>query len=174
MDAGHYKVRVGEPPDQVEHDVELVPPNLVRVDGQELQIEAAADGSWRVGTAGGLRRVHIAGWNDQEVASATIDGHVASLRVRSARTAALEDMASSGSDLAGSVVKAPMPGRVVKIQAAVGDTVKGGAPLLILEAMKMENEVTATGEGVVTSIAVDVGQAVETGETLVVIEAPQD
>lgn len=70
---------------------------------------------------------------------------------------------------AGEVVKSPMPGNVLKINVSQGQQVKEGDVLLILEAMKMENEVVSTKTGTVAQIAVSKGAVVETGTPLVVI-----
>lgn len=70
---------------------------------------------------------------------------------------------------AGEAVKSPMPGNILKINVSQGQKVSEGDVLLILEAMKMENEVTATKAGTVVQIAVTKGQVVETGTPLVVI-----
>lgn len=67
----------------------------------------------------------------------------------------------------GGVVKAPMPGRVVRVLVGKGDTVRKGAGLLILEAMKMENEIQAPADGVVDELFVTSGQTVESGAELV-------
>jgi biotin carboxyl carrier protein len=67
------------------------------------------------------------------------------------------------------VVKAPMPGRIVRSWVAVGDTVEVGQRLLSIEAMKMENEVRAPRAGVVASIAVAAGSSVELGDELVTV-----
>lgn len=68
---------------------------------------------------------------------------------------------------AGSVkVNAPMPGKVVAVKANAGDTVKKGQVILVLEAMKMENDIVAPADGTVASIDTAVGSAVEAGETL--------
>jgi len=68
------------------------------------------------------------------------------------------------------VVKSPMPGLVVKLLVAPGDPVKKGDRLLILEAMKMENDVKAPCPGTVTQIKVNPGEVVEGNRELVVIE----
>jgi biotin carboxyl carrier protein len=70
----------------------------------------------------------------------------------------------------GQVLKAPMPGRVVLIEVAVGQAVKPGDGLVILEAMKMENEFKASVTGTVKEIRVEVGQTVNPGTVLLVIE----
>ena len=70
---------------------------------------------------------------------------------------------------AGEVVKSPMPGNILKIQVSQGQQVKEGDVLIILEAMKMENEIVATKSGSVAQIVVTKGQVVETGAPLVII-----
>ena len=73
--------------------------------------------------------------------------------------------AASGSE--GSiVVSAPMPGKILGVKAEVGKAVKKGEVLLILEAMKMENEIVAPEDGTVASINVSTGSQVEPGDTL--------
>ncbi len=66
----------------------------------------------------------------------------------------------------GGVLKALMPGRVVRMLVAKGDTVRKGQGLLILEAMKMENEIQAPADGVVDEVFVQAGQTVEGGADL--------
>ena len=70
----------------------------------------------------------------------------------------------------GGVVRAPMPGLVVRVEVAVGDPVAAGAGLVVVEAMKMENELRAPGAGVVTTVHVVAGAAVEKGAPLVTLE----
>ncbi|MFN2115978.1 MAG: acetyl-CoA carboxylase biotin carboxyl carrier protein subunit [Anaerolineae bacterium] len=67
-------------------------------------------------------------------------------------------------------IEAPMPGLVVRVLAAPGDEVSEGQGLLILEAMKMENEIRSPCDGVVQSVSVAPGAAVDKGDTLMVIE----
>ncbi|MBQ2896735.1 MAG: biotin/lipoyl-binding protein [Clostridia bacterium] len=70
----------------------------------------------------------------------------------------------------GEKVEAPMPGNILDIKVAVGDSVKKGQVLVILEAMKMENEIMAGVDGTVTSIVVTKGSTVEAGTTLLTIK----
>lgn len=75
--------------------------------------------------------------------------------------------ATAASTGAGNIcVTAPMPGKILAVKASVGQAVKKGDVVLILEAMKMENEVVAPEDGTIASIDVAVGAAVESGDTL--------
>jgi glutaconyl-CoA decarboxylase len=67
------------------------------------------------------------------------------------------------------IVKAPMPGKISALKAEAGKTVKRGDVLLVLEAMKMQNDITATEDGTLHEIRVAVGDNVKTGEALAVI-----
>ena len=69
----------------------------------------------------------------------------------------------------GEKVDAPMPGTILKVNVAAGQTVKEGDLLVILEALKMENEIFAPKGGTVTQIFVEKGASVNTGDVLVVI-----
>ena len=70
---------------------------------------------------------------------------------------------------AGEVVKSPMPGNILKINVSQGQAVKEGDVLIVLEAMKMENDIVAPKAGSIAQIAVSKGQVVETGSPLIVI-----
>ena len=70
----------------------------------------------------------------------------------------------------GARVKPPMPGRIVSVDVKVGDQVKKGQGLLVLEAMKMQNEVTAPAEGLVKAVNVKPGQTVDANTVMVEIE----
>ena len=69
----------------------------------------------------------------------------------------------------GAKVDAPMPGKILKILVAQGDTVKEGQQVMVLEAMKMENEIYTTSAGKVAQICVKEGNNVSTGDVLMVI-----
>jgi len=79
---------------------------------------------------------------------------------------ALSSSAAAASG-AGQVVEAYMPGRVVKILVEEGQEVQAGEGLVVLEAMKMENEIQAESAGTVTKILVEEGQAVEGGDPMI-------
>ena len=69
----------------------------------------------------------------------------------------------------GEAVEAPMPGTILKINVQNGQAVKAGDVLLVLEAMKMENEIKAPKDGTITAVAVQKGASVDTGAALVFI-----
>ena len=70
---------------------------------------------------------------------------------------------------AGETVEAPMPGNIIRVDVKQGDTVKAGQILVILEAMKMENEIVAPKDGTVAQVVTSKGSVVDTGAPLVVI-----
>ncbi len=69
----------------------------------------------------------------------------------------------------GETIAAPMPGTILSVNVAVGDTVKAGQVLFILEAMKMENEIMSPVDGTVTSVGTTKGSSVDTGAVLCTI-----
>jgi len=70
-------------------------------------------------------------------------------------------------------IEAPMPGNIVSVAVAEGDTVEAGDPVIVLESMKMQNEITAPIAGVVRKLGCSEGQQVSFGEILAVIEPPE-
>lgn len=70
---------------------------------------------------------------------------------------------------AGTAVNAPLPGTVLQIKASVGQAVKAGETVMIIEAMKMENEIVAPRDGKITSVVVQKGAAVNAGDPLFTI-----
>lgn len=86
-----------------------------------------------------------------------------------AAPAAVEAAPAAGAPGAGAPVKAPLPGVVAKILVSVEQAVKKGETVLVLEAMKMENNITAEADGKITGICVAAGDSVMEGTTLVTI-----
>ena len=70
---------------------------------------------------------------------------------------------------AGEAVNAPMPGTIIKVNVTQGQAVKEGDVLCVLEAMKMENDITAPKDGTITQVVTAKGASVSTGDPLVVI-----
>lgn len=76
------------------------------------------------------------------------------------------DLIETGADL---TIKAPIPGLVIRVMVGVGDQVEAKQPLVILEAMKMENELRAPRAGIITDVRVKAGESVEQGAGLLVL-----
>jgi len=103
-----------------------------------------------------------------------VDGWRFELLVEDDARAALRDRASRDRTTAGAAggpleIRAIIPGRIVAVAVAPGDTVEAGQTLLAVEAMKMQNELRAPRAGTVTRVAAGVGATVELGDVLVVL-----
>jgi biotin carboxyl carrier protein len=114
-------------------------------DSLTLSMERQGPGDWQLGLAGARFEV----------------------RVVDERTRHIEGLTGATAARTGPhVLRAPMPGLVVRVLADAGQLVSPGQGLLVLEAMKMENELRATALGQVTRVSVTPGQAVEKGQVL--------
>ena len=138
-------------------ELSLVPGTPTRhlvIDGRSHLVVATSEG-------GGRWELHV-------------DGERFEAEVVDERTRAIRAMTGQGPAVAGpKPVKAPMPGLVVRVQVAVGERVAKGASVVIIEAMKMENDLKAERAGVVARILVEPGEAVEKGAVLVEFEAEE-
>lgn len=105
--------------------------------------------------------VHHRDGNEHEVSLAGSTFHLELIDPLSLKRKRLEEESGGGG-----VVTAPMPGRVVRLLAEKGDSVRKGAGLLILEAMKMENEIQSPSDGIVEEVLVSAGQTVDSGADL--------
>ena len=104
--------------------------------------------------------------DEYELAAPAAPAPVAAAPVAAAAPAAA---AAPVAVAAGEPVKSPMPGNILKINVTQGQKVNEGDVIMILEAMKMENEIVATRSGTIAQIAVSKGAVVETGAVLAVI-----
>jgi biotin carboxyl carrier protein len=148
LPTGELRVTAGGRPvdtDAVEHGGAI----HLCMDGRALDV-------WMDGTAPDLRIVAGA--------------HRFRARVESERARAIRPARASSTGGGDSTVKSPMPGRVLKILVAEGDPVTAGLPLVVVEAMKMENELSSTRSGKVKEIYVSPGATVEGGAKLIEIE----
>ncbi len=102
-----------------------------------------------------------------KVNDSVVEVEVEDAKIKSMRKA---ESISKVADLGEKVVKAMLPGNITKVLVSEGDSVRAGDALLILEAMKMENEIVAPSSGKVREVRVSEGQRVETGDVLVVLE----
>ena len=101
----------------------------------------------------------------------SIDGHRYDVEALDERTHTIRQLsAASAAPTGPAPLKAPMPGLVVRVSVAVGDTVSAGQGLVAIEAMKMENELRCVAGGRVKAVHASVGQPVEKGALLVEIE----
>jgi biotin carboxyl carrier protein len=82
----------------------------------------------------------------------------------------LRSRRAAGTEAGPAKILAPMPGKIVRIIAAEGDEVEAGQGLVVVEAMKMQNEIKATKKGTVTKIAVREASAVNAGDLLAIVE----
>jgi len=96
-------------------------------------------------------------------------GRRAAVSVESAHQRAAAGVRSGGKATSTGLVTSPMPGKVVKVLVKEGDEVEPGRPLIVVEAMKMENELVAEAAGTVKKVHVQTGDAVEGGAPLVTI-----
>jgi biotin carboxyl carrier protein len=99
--------------------------------------------------------------------AASVGASEALLQVEDALHKRLATAAGARSAASGETIRAPIAGKVVKVLVAVGDQVAPGTPVIVLEAMKMENELVAERGGTVGAIHKAAGQAVDTGDVLV-------
>jgi len=140
---------------------------VVTIDGTERQVDAARirPGTWSLLIDGRAVVVDLDPRRGQVHAS--VGAAEVALVVEDARHKRLRQAARRGPPPTGERVHAPIAGKVVKVLVATGDTVVAGQPVIVLEAMKMENELAAERGGTVGAIHKAAGQAVDTGELLV-------
>lgn len=100
-----------------------------------------------------------------------VDGHRFECEALDERTRSIRDLSAASAAPAGPApIIAPMPGLIVRVNVRTGDRVEAGQGLVVMEAMKMENELRATAGGVVRSVEVSPGTAVEKGALLVALD----
>ena len=143
-----------------DHEVGIPNPETVVINGREIRVVSTRPGEFRAGD-----RVVWAAANG-EVRWAFVDGRVYLFETRQAGAAARPRMRHPTG------LSAPMPATVVKIPVSVGEAVRAGDVLVVLEAMKMELPVRAHVEGVVAALRCRVGELVQPGHDLIEITPP--
>ena len=143
---------------------------VVAVDGVAAEVDARRLGDGSLGlrlTDGSTHVVMVerGAQPDQRVVS--VDGHRIVTVVNGRRARRAEGHGGSSGQQR---ITAPMPGKVVRLLVAVGQDVDARQPLVVVEAMKMENELVAGRAGRVVEVPVAEGQSVEAGRLLVVVE----
>ena len=107
--------------------------------------------------------------HEGDVWTAVVEGKSFEIKIPGGSSAPKKKRSGSRSKKSG-VVSANMPGKVVTIEVSEGDSVEEGQVILILEAMKMQNEIQAAVSGIITSVNCEEGQSIEANIPLVVIE----
>ena len=139
----------------------------ISLDGVAQDVDATAlrPGTWSLIIGGKSYVVDL----DRRRAgiAASVGAAEAMLQVEDALHKRLARAAGTRAPVRGESIRAPIAGKVVKVLIAVGDQVAAGTPVIVLEAMKMENELAAERGGTVSAIHKTAGQAVDTGDLLV-------
>jgi biotin carboxyl carrier protein len=133
----------------------------------ELRATRLGDGRWLVRLGDRVQEIRVEPRGERGVVVRLPDGAVPLERLDPFRDPGRGGRAGAGG---ARKVTAPMPGRVVSVLVAVGDTVTTGQPVAVVEAMKMANELRSPIDGRVTRVDAAPGAAVEAGSPLVVIE----
>lgn len=164
-----YIVSIGTAEIEIELDGDIVSVNgmesvarLSEVEGTPVRMVTIGDEVHRVVARRGQTRGRYTLW---------LDGFRYEVEALDERTRAIRALAGAGKEASGPApLVAPMPGMIVRISIAVGDTVHAGQGLIVMEAMKMENELRATSAGTVKAILAREGTAVEKGAMLLELE----
>lgn len=164
-----YYVQVNGRPHEVTV-VERLGELEVTVDGARLELEyEEVDRLGQVAVRCGGMSYGLSLEGDASEITAVIAGHLYAVELEDERERAAHAAAREASK-GGGVVKSVMPGVVVQLLVQPGDSVEAGQPLLVLEAMKMQNEIAAPAAGTVKAVHVEEKQAVGSGEKLVTLE----
>jgi pyruvate carboxylase subunit B len=164
-----YFVRINDE----EHEV-LLDESGVHIGGQDVAAQVIPlDGTpVRMVTIGSeVHRVVVRPGATRGAYTLWLDGHRFDVEALDERTKAIRELSGAAAGPSGPApLKAPMPGLIVRVNVQVGDQVQAGQGIVVMEAMKMENELKASAAGKVKSIVVTPGTAVEKGALLVELE----
>ena len=164
-----YVVMVGAAEVEVDLDGDVVTvdgsrstAHLNEVEGTPVRMVTIGDEVHRVVARRGATRGRYTLW---------LDGFRYDVEALDERTRTIRALSGAGKEASGPApLIAPMPGMIVRISVAVGDAVQAGQGLIVMEAMKMENELRAATAGTVKAILASVGTAVEKGALLLELE----
>ncbi len=164
-----YLVTVGDTEVEVSLDGDVVSvdgvsavAHAVELEGTPVRVVTIGDAVHRVLVRRGSSRGRYTLW---------LDGFRYEVEALDDRTRAIRELSGAASGPAGPApLVAPMPGMIVRIAVQAGDVVHAGQGLVVMEAMKMENELRATSAGTVKSVLATVGSAVEKGAILLELE----
>ena len=148
--------------DEVELDGERVAARLVDVAGTPVSLLTIGDRVYRLVARRGDARGRY---------TISLDGRHFEIEALDERTRAIRDLSAASAAAAGPApLVAPMPGMIVRVNVKAGDQVQAGQGLVVMEAMKMENELRAAAAGTVKRVHVSPGTAVEKGVLLLELE----
>ena len=141
---------------------EVLPARLEAIEGTPNRLLTVGNASHRVQVLAGEERGRYTLW---------IEGWRFEVEALDERARAIRDAAGAAAPASGPApLKAPMPGLIVRVLVQPGDEVRSGQGLVVMEAMKMENELRAPGVGRVRAVRVEPGTAVEKGAVLIELE----
>ncbi|MFQ5888900.1 MAG: acetyl-CoA carboxylase biotin carboxyl carrier protein subunit [Gemmatimonadota bacterium] len=141
----------------LEMEGRLVPAEIAALPGTAVRHLRLGDRGFRV-----LARRTADGW------LIDVEGRSYRVRVEDERTRAIRELASDpGASKSAGALRAPMPGLIVRVEVKPGQRVEAGTPLVVMEAMKMENELKSVGNGTIAAVEVREGQAVDRDDVLV-------
>jgi pyruvate carboxylase subunit B len=146
----------------------------VHVDGEDVgaRVDDVEGTPVRMVTLGNeVHRVVVRRGASRGVYTLWLDGHRFDVEALDERARAIRELSGTSAGPSGPApLKAPMPGLIVRINVQAGDAVQAGQGLVVMEAMKMENELRATAAGKVKAVVVAPGTAVEKGALLIELE----
>lgn len=166
VDVNGERLTVDIDGDGVRVDGRPVRAHLADVEGTPIHLVTIENETHRVASRRGDARGKYALW---------MDGYRFEVEALDERMRAIRDLTAANESAGGPrPLLAPMPGLIVRVTVAPGDSVEGGTGVVVMEAMKMENELRAPGAGtaVVKAVHAKPGQAVEKGALLVEFELP--
>jgi biotin carboxyl carrier protein len=154
-----------------QHMVSFERDGSLKIDDQLVPIEIQQTDEHTFSVLVNGKSVKVVAYKSQQSYHLLVDSVQQEVIVETERERLLKAYATKGGSTRRRYeVHAPMPALVVKIEVEVGDEVKEGQGLVILEAMKMENEIKSHQRGKVKKIAVAAGKTVEKGELLILLE----
>jgi acetyl/propionyl-CoA carboxylase alpha subunit len=158
-EAAHEVIVVSE---AVHVDGDLVVGRVSEIEGTPVRMVTIGDTVHRVIVRRGSSRGEYTLW---------VDGYRFDAEALDERTSTIRELSRLSQKPAGpAALVAPMPGLIVRIQVKPGDQVAKGQGLVVMEAMKMENELRASAAGIVKAVNVSIGTAVEKGTVLIEME----
>lgn len=162
VDVRGKRVTVDLTPGHARVDSATLPATLREVEGTPVRLVTIGNDVHRVVVRARKARGTYTLW---------IDGFTYEVEALDERTRIIRDLTAKSKGPSGPApLNAPMPGLIVRVNVKLGDAVAPGQGLIVMEAMKMENELRAAGAGTVKAVRVVVGDKVEKGATLVELE----